>query len=129
MSASPDDMNSLIQALGANSADQEKQHNLEQQAKLAQAIRSFRQPQGHMMGQIYAAPSGLETLGSDALQLVGNQKGQDAINQMGQVAQGQQDARTKMLAAILRSKMAQQQGEGDPSQSYQDPNAIALGQQ
>lgn len=107
------DMQGLVDTLGSNSADQEKLQNLRDQIRLAQQLRGFNMPRGEhipgYMGGVYVAPSALQDLGSAAGDVMSYRQGQSALGQAGDMANAQQASRTKMLAAILRSRLGNNQ--------------------
>lgn len=98
----------LYQALSSNSANDEKRENLKHQIMLANMLRQGPEmPEGHQTrgdhGGVYVAPNALQIGGSVMNHILGLHQMQDVSNKADQLAQGSQDARTRMLAALIKA--------------------------
>lgn len=125
------DLQDLAYSLGQNSADEEKMQNLYKQMQLAQQLRGVGAsiPRGQhipgFMGGVYVAPNALQDIGAAAGDVMSYRQGKNALGQANDIADDQQAARTKMLAAILRSRMGGAQQ--DPQMESFDPSKINPG--
>lgn len=112
----------LVNALGGISADDEKRATLDQQMKMAALTRAG--PQVNSKGTyipgkgggVYVGPSALQQAVQGTSYVLGNKQANDAIAQGQQLNTNEEQARQRMMAAIMKQNM-NSGGEGvDPSQ-------------